>query len=66
MHEVRQAPGPLKWRHLLTLRETMKATAIEKPRSTGTVTVKLNPSDRDRIASLATLPCSASNHPWMS
>lgn len=33
----------------------MKATAIEKPRSPGTVTVKLDPSDRDRIASLATL-----------
>jgi len=33
----------------------MKATAIEKPRSPGTVTVKLDPSDRDRISSLATL-----------
>jgi len=33
----------------------MKATAIEKPRPPGTVTVKLDPSDRDRISSLATL-----------
>ncbi|MHB1591342.1 MAG: CopG family ribbon-helix-helix protein [Sulfuricella sp.] len=33
----------------------MKATAIEKPRSSGTVTVKLDPSDRDRISALATL-----------
>ena len=33
----------------------MKTTAIEKPRSSGTVTVKLAPSDRDRISSLATL-----------
>lgn len=31
----------------------MKAIAIEKPRSPGTVTVKLDSSDRDRIASLA-------------
>lgn len=31
----------------------MKTSAIEKPRSPGTVTVKLDPSDRDRIASLA-------------
>ena len=33
----------------------MKTVAIEKPRSSGTVTVKLDPSDRDRIASLATM-----------
>ncbi len=33
----------------------MKTTAIEKPRSPGTVTIKLDPSDRDRISSLATL-----------
>lgn len=33
----------------------MKTSAIEKPRSSGTVTVKLDPSDRDRIASLATM-----------
>jgi predicted transcriptional regulator len=33
----------------------MKAIAIEKPRFPGTVTVKLDPSDRDRIASLATM-----------
>ena len=33
----------------------MKTSAIEKPRSPGTVTVKLAPSDRDRIASLATI-----------
>jgi len=33
----------------------MKISAIEKPRSSGTVTVKLDPSDRDRIASLATM-----------
>lgn len=31
----------------------MKAPAIEKPRSPGTVTVKLDASDRDRIALLA-------------
>lgn len=35
--------------------DTMKTTAIEKSRSSGTVTVKLDPSDRDRISSLATL-----------
>jgi len=33
----------------------MKTSAIEKPRSPGTVTIKLDPSDRDRIASLAAL-----------
>ncbi len=33
----------------------MKTSAIKKPRSSGTVTVKLDPSDRDRIASLATM-----------
>ena len=33
----------------------MKTSAIEKPRSPGTVTVKLDPSDRDRLASLAAL-----------
>lgn len=33
----------------------MKTTAIEKPRSPGTVTVKLDASDRDRIASLAAM-----------
>jgi len=33
----------------------MKTITIEKPRSPGTVTVKLDPSDRDRIASLATM-----------
>ena len=33
----------------------MKTSAIEKPRSPGTVTVKLDPSDRDRIASLAAM-----------
>jgi predicted transcriptional regulator len=31
----------------------MKAVSIDKPRSSGTVTVKLDPSDRDRIAALA-------------
>ena len=31
----------------------MKAPSIEKSRSPGTVTIKLDPSDRDRIASLA-------------
>ncbi len=33
----------------------MKTSAIEKPRSPGTVTVKLDPADRDRIASLASI-----------
>jgi predicted transcriptional regulator len=33
----------------------MKTTTIEKPRTSGTVTVKLDPSDRDRIASLAAM-----------
>ena len=33
----------------------MKTATIEKPRSHGTVTVKLDPSDRDRISSLAAL-----------
>jgi predicted transcriptional regulator len=33
----------------------MKTPAIDKPRSPGTVTVKLAPSDRDRIAALATM-----------
>ena len=33
----------------------MKTSAIEKPRSLGSVTVKLDASDRDRIASLATM-----------
>jgi predicted transcriptional regulator len=33
----------------------MKAVSIEKPRSPGTVTVKLDPSDRDRIALLAAM-----------
>ena len=33
----------------------MKTSAIQKPRSPGTVTVKLDPSDRDRIASLAAM-----------
>lgn len=33
----------------------MKTSAIEKPRSPGTVTVKLDPSDRERISSLAAL-----------
>ena len=33
----------------------MKTSAIDKPRSPGTVTIKLDPSDRDRIASLATM-----------
>lgn len=33
----------------------MKSPAIEKPRSSGTVTVKLDSSDRDRIASLAAM-----------
>jgi predicted transcriptional regulator len=33
----------------------MKTPAIEKPRATGTVTVKLDTSDRDRISSLAAL-----------
>lgn len=33
----------------------MKVSSVEKPRSPGTVTVKLNPSDRERIASLATI-----------
>lgn len=33
----------------------MKTAAFEKSRSSGTVTVKLDPSDRDRIASLATM-----------
>ena len=33
----------------------MKTVAIEKPHSSGTVTVKLDPSDRDRIATLATM-----------
>lgn len=45
--------SPLKWCYLLTLGDAMKTSAIEKPRSPGTVTVKLDPSDRDRIASLA-------------
>jgi predicted transcriptional regulator len=31
----------------------MKATDAGKPRSPGTVTIKLDPSDRDRIAALA-------------
>jgi predicted transcriptional regulator len=33
----------------------MKTISIEKPRSSGTVTVKLDPSVRDRIASLAAM-----------
>lgn len=33
----------------------MKASSVEKPRSPGTVTVKLDASDRERIASLATM-----------
>ncbi|MDP2240426.1 MAG: ribbon-helix-helix protein, CopG family [Burkholderiales bacterium] len=33
----------------------MKTSAIEKPRSPGTVTIKLDPADRDRIASLAAM-----------
>lgn len=33
----------------------MKAFPVEKPRSAGTVTVKLDQSDRERIALLATL-----------
>jgi len=33
----------------------MKTSAIDKPRSPGTVTVKLDASDRDRIATLATM-----------
>jgi predicted transcriptional regulator len=33
----------------------MKTSAIEKPRSPGTVTVKLDPADRERIASLASI-----------
>ena len=33
----------------------MKAITIEKPHSHGTVTVKLDPSDRDRIVSLAAM-----------
>ena len=45
--------SPLKWCYLLTLGDAMKTTAIEKPHLPGTVTVKLAPSDRDRIASLA-------------
>ena len=31
----------------------MKVSSVEKPRSPATVTVKLDPSDRDRIISLA-------------
>ncbi len=31
----------------------MRTTALDKPPSTGTVTVKLSSSDRDRIAALA-------------
>ena len=33
----------------------MKISSSEKPRSPGTVTVKLDPADRDRIAALATM-----------
>ena len=33
----------------------MKTPAIEKPRSPSTVTIKLDPPDRDRIASLAVM-----------
>ncbi|MDD5056457.1 MAG: CopG family transcriptional regulator [Sideroxydans sp.] len=33
----------------------MKTISVEKPRSPSMVTVKLDPSDRDRIASLAAL-----------
>ena len=33
----------------------MKPSAIEKPRSSTTISVKLDPSDRDRIASLAAM-----------
>lgn len=33
----------------------MKVSSIEKSRSPGTVTIKLDPSDRDRIASLASM-----------
>ena len=33
----------------------MKTSAIEKPRSPSTVTIKLDPPDRDRIASLAAM-----------
>jgi predicted transcriptional regulator len=46
---------PLKWCYLLTLGAAMKTSAIEKPRSPGTVTIKLDPPDRDRIASLAAM-----------
>lgn len=33
----------------------MKVASAERPRSPGTVTIKLDSSDRDRIASLATI-----------
>jgi predicted transcriptional regulator len=31
----------------------MKATTLDKPRPSGTVTLKLDPSDRERLAALA-------------
>jgi len=45
----------LEWCYLLLLGDVMKISSSEKPRSPGTVTVKLDPADRDRIATLATL-----------
>jgi len=47
--------SPLKWCYLLTLGDAMKTTSIEKPRTPGTVTIKLDPADRERIASLAAM-----------
>ena len=57
----RQAEGltspdrSLNWYYLITLSRTLKTVSVEKARSPGTVTVKLDSSDRDRIASLASV-----------
>lgn len=40
----------------------MKTAAIEKSRSSGTVTVKLDPADRERISSLASLKKRTPHH----
>lgn len=45
----------LKWCYLLLLGDIMKTSSSEKPRSSGTVTIKLDSADRNRIATLATM-----------
>lgn len=45
----------INWYYLITPSATMKATSTEKPRAPATVTIKLDSSERDRIASLASI-----------